>query len=99
MGWGFLAFSQHGDFSDYFLGWPAYLSLWSTVAFNMSNFQVGASLLALGINWKQVFGASLVGHFLAATLVVFSSYPGLYYNISFPVATRVAWGRPSPCRR
>lgn len=59
----------------------------------MSNFQVGSSLLAIGITWRQAFGASLVGHFLAATLVVSSSYPGLYYNISFPVATRMAWGK------
>lgn len=38
------------------------------------------------------FLATMVGHFLAAALVVFSSYPGLFYNIPFPIATRIAWG-------
>ncbi|KAH6682691.1 allantoin permease [Halenospora varia] len=62
------------------------------VAFKMSNFQVGRSMLAIGLNWWQTFLATMVGHFLAATLVVFSSHPGLFYNISFPIARRIAWG-------
>ncbi|CAM1505876.1 Fc.00g115130.m01.CDS01 [Cosmosporella sp. VM-42] len=72
--------------------WPAFIALWSTVAFNMSNFQIGSSMLAIGLNWWQSFLTMLFGHLLAAVLVVAASYPGLYYNISFPVATRIAWG-------
>ena len=50
-------------------------------------------MLALGLNWWQAFLATLIGHVLASLLVVAASFPGLYYNISFPVATRVAWGK------
>ena len=118
-------------------GWPAYMGFWSTIAFNMSNFQLGASLLAIGLSWWQVFLSTLLGHFLAAVLVVAASFPGLVisrpfrhecklrnfsiscfllplssnrnyyqtwqywlckncrlqYHISFPVATRMAWGK------
>jgi NCS1 family nucleobase:cation symporter-1 len=49
-------------------------------------------MLALGLTWWQTFIATLIGHLLAATLVVAASFPGLYYKISFPVATRIAWG-------
>ncbi|KAF7552730.1 hypothetical protein G7Z17_g4115 [Cylindrodendrum hubeiense] len=72
--------------------WPAFIALWSTVAFNMSNFQIGSSMLAIGLNWWQSFLTMLFGHLLAAILVVAASFPGLYYNISFPIATRIAWG-------
>lgn len=54
-------------------------------------------MIALGLTWGQAFGAAFVGHVLAAALVVGASYPGLYYNISFPVATRVAWGTLRCC--
>ncbi len=50
-------------------------------------------MLAIGLTWWQTFIATLIGHLFAAALVVFTSYPGLYYNISFPVATRIAWGK------
>ncbi|KAI5468171.1 allantoin permease [Mariannaea sp. PMI_226] len=73
-------------------GWPAFIALWSTIAFNMSNFQIGSSMLAIGLNWWQAFLTMLFGHILAAALVVAASFPGLSYNISFPVATRIAWG-------
>lgn len=49
-------------------------------------------MLALGLNWWQSFLTMLFGHILAAVLVVAASFPGLYYRLSFPVATRFAWG-------
>ena len=49
-------------------------------------------MLAIGLTWWQTFLATLIGHILAAVLVVLASFPGLFYNISFPVATRIAWG-------
>lgn len=49
-------------------------------------------MLAIGLNWWQAFLTMLFGHLLAAVLVVAASFPGLYYTISFPVATRIAWG-------
>lgn len=49
-------------------------------------------MLAIGLNWWQAFLTMLFGHLFAALLVVAASFPGLYYNISFPVATRIAWG-------
>ena len=52
----------------------------------------GSSMLAIGLNWWQAFLTMLFGHIFAAILVVAASFPGLYYNISFPVATRIAWG-------
>lgn len=49
-------------------------------------------MLALGLTWWQAFITLLVGHLLASVLVVAASFPGLYYYVSFPVATRIAWG-------
>lgn len=63
------------------------------MAFNMSNFQLGSALLSVGLNWWQSVIATLVGHILAAVLVTFVSFPGLYYQISFPVSQRFAWGK------
>lgn len=66
------------------------------IAFNASNWQLGSALLALGLNWWQCFISTLIGHIIAAVMVVIASYPGLYYHISFPVAMRMAWGMHSP---
>lgn len=52
----------------------------------------GSSLLAVGLIWWQALLATLVGHLLAAALVIAASYPGLEYHIAFPVAMRVGWG-------
>jgi NCS1 family nucleobase:cation symporter-1 len=72
--------------------------LWSVVAFNMSNWQLGSSFLAVGMNWWQSFLSALVGHALGAFLVVIASYPGLYYNIAFPISMRISWGTNFYCR-
>ncbi|TPX07199.1 uncharacterized protein E0L32_010902 [Thyridium curvatum] len=58
----------------------------------MANWQLGAGMLALGLNWWHTLLATLVGHIVAAGLVVLVSYPGLEYHISFPVASRIGWG-------
>lgn len=58
----------------------------------MSNFQLGSSLLSVGLNWWQSVVATLVGHLLAAGLIIVVSFPGLYYHISFPVSQRMTWG-------
>lgn len=73
----------------------AFLSLWSVVAFNMSNFQLGSALLSVGLNWWQSVVATLFGHIIAAGLVVIVSCPGLYYHISFPLSQRMTWGEYS----
>lgn len=49
-------------------------------------------MLAIGLTWWQTFIATLIGHALASALVVVASFPGLYYYISFPVASRIGWG-------
>lgn len=49
-------------------------------------------MLSLGLNWWQAFLTMFFGHIIGAVLVVVASVPGLYYRISFPVATRIAWG-------
>ncbi|KAJ9607392.1 hypothetical protein H2200_008465 [Cladophialophora chaetospira] len=70
----------------------AMFSLWGLLAFNMANWQLGSSLLSVGLNWWQCFLATLIGHLLAAAMVVIASFPGLHYHISFPVSMRIAWG-------
>ncbi|KAH8647749.1 allantoin permease [Xylariales sp. PMI_506] len=65
------------------VGGVRFASLWATVAFNMSGFQIGSSLLVLG---------ALIGHICAALYVVAMSIPGAHYQISFPVSNRVSWG-------
>ncbi|KEF51869.1 uncharacterized protein A1O9_12207 [Exophiala aquamarina CBS 119918] len=70
----------------------AFISLWSVVAFNMSNFQLGSSLLSVGLNWWQSVVATLLGHIFAAVLIIIVSFPGLYYHISFPLSQRMTWG-------
>lgn len=52
-------------------------------------------MLSLGLNWWQALVATLFGHIFAAVLVVVVSYPGLQYHISFPVVSRVGWGKRS----
>jgi nucleobase:cation symporter-1, NCS1 family len=71
----------------------AMFSLWGLLAFNMANWQLGSSLLSVGLNWWQCFLATLVGHLLAAAMVVIASFPGLHYHVSFPVSMRIAWGQ------
>ncbi|DAA72508.1 TPA_exp: Uncharacterized protein A8136_6437 [Trichophyton benhamiae CBS 112371] len=72
--------------------WYEYFSFWCVGAFNITNFQLGSALLATGLNWWQTTVATLIGHILASLLIIITSYPGLEYQISFPVAMRISWG-------
>ncbi|KID93390.1 allantoin permease, partial [Metarhizium majus ARSEF 297] len=58
----------------------------------MSNFQAGSSMLSIGLNWWQAFITLFCGHVIVALLTMVIGFPGLYHHISFPVATRIAWG-------
>ncbi|KAK2863707.1 hypothetical protein FQN49_004070 [Arthroderma sp. PD_2] len=72
--------------------WHEYFSFWCVAAFNITNFQLGSGLLATGLNWWQTIIATLIGHILASLLIIITSFPGLEYQISFPVAMRISWG-------
>ncbi|KAH8881757.1 uracil permease [Thozetella sp. PMI_491] len=73
-------------------GTASFFGLWTVTAFNMSNFQLGSSMLSLGLNWWQTIVTTLFGHIFGAILVVIVSQPGLQYYISFPVVSRIGWG-------
>jgi NCS1 family nucleobase:cation symporter-1 len=63
-----------------------------SVSSQISNALQGSALLAVGLSYWQVFIGTLIGHLFGAAYVVAMSMPGLQYQISFPVAMRVAWG-------
>lgn len=64
----------------------------STLVNGRSSLRQGSALLATGLNWWQTTVATLIGHILASLLIIITSYPGLEYQISFPVAMRISWG-------
>jgi NCS1 family nucleobase:cation symporter-1 len=67
-------------------------NLWVLTNTNISTYQVGSSLIALGLKWWQAIIAIIVGNILATVFVVLNSMPGAYYNLGFPVVNRYVWG-------
>ena len=58
----------------------------------ISNWQVGSSLIAVGLSVWQTMIAVIFGKVIIATVAVLNGYVGAQWHIGYPVYCRVIWG-------
>ncbi|KAH8660291.1 putative allantoin permease [Xylariales sp. PMI_506] len=63
-----------------------------SIAFSPTTYNVGASLYAIGLNWWNIFIASIVVSALIALLLFLNSRGAAWYHIGYPVITRSSAG-------
>ncbi|KAK8112061.1 NCS1 nucleoside transporter [Apiospora kogelbergensis] len=70
----------------------AYISFWAINQICISNWQLGASLVALGLSVWQAVIALFLGKLMTAAVAILNGYVGAEWHIGFPVVSRYVWG-------
>ncbi|EWG41229.1 hypothetical protein FVEG_03375 [Fusarium verticillioides 7600] len=69
-----------------------FISFWLVNQVAISNWQLGASLVATGLSVWQVVIATLIGKVIISLVAIFNGYTGAEWHIGFPVVSRYIWG-------
>lgn len=69
-----------------------YISFWAMNQICLSNWQVGAGLVATGLSVWQVVVAVVIGKIITAMVAVANGMVGGVWHIGFPVTSRFVWG-------
>ncbi|KAF4503029.1 C2H2 zinc finger [Fusarium agapanthi] len=69
-----------------------FISFWLVNQVAISNWQLGASLVATGLSVWQVIIATLIGKVIISLVAIFNGYTGAEWHIGFPVVSRYIWG-------
>jgi len=69
-----------------------FVTYWISDAFAISNWRIGASLIAVGLSWKLALAAVIVGNFVTALVVTYNGLIGARLHIPFTVQARSAFG-------
>ncbi|KAK9773865.1 putative Allantoin permease [Seiridium cardinale] len=74
--------------------WHTYnfVTYWISDAFSISNWRIGASLIAIGLSWKLALVAVVIGNFVTALVVTYNGIIGARLHIPFTVQARSAFG-------
>jgi len=70
----------------------AYISFWAINQIALSNWQIGASLIAVGLSVWQTMIAVIIGKIIIACVAVCNGAIGARWHIGFPVLSRGIWG-------
>ena len=70
----------------------AYISFWAINQIALSNWQLGASLIAVGLSVWQTMIAVIVGKIIIAGVALCNGAVGARWHIGFPVLSRGIWG-------
>ncbi|KAK8065137.1 hypothetical protein PG997_011884 [Apiospora hydei] len=65
---------------------------WLLTNINISTYLTGSALIPLGLTWWRAIISIVIGNLLSAFFCVLNSLPGAYYNLGFPVVSRMVWG-------
>jgi NCS1 family nucleobase:cation symporter-1 len=70
----------------------AYLSFWAINQIALSNWQLGAALIAVGLSVWQTMIAVIIGKMIIAAVALCNGAIGARWHIGFPVMSRGIWG-------
>jgi len=69
-----------------------YVTFWISCAANVSTWQLGSSMLAIGLSWPRALLAIFLGHLVIAIVVVLVGTIGARLRVPFPVIARSSFG-------
>lgn len=70
----------------------AFLSFWAINQIALSNWQIGASLIAVGLSVWQTMIAVIIGKIIISGVALCNGAIGAKWHIGFPVLSRGIWG-------
>ncbi|KAM6518929.1 hypothetical protein FSOLCH5_007694 [Fusarium solani] len=73
-------------------GWLQFFELWFLVNVNISTYQTGASLLAVGLNWWQAIIVIVAGSIVTGFFTILNSISGAVSHLGYAVISRSVWG-------
>ncbi|KAI8660064.1 hypothetical protein NCS57_00982800 [Fusarium keratoplasticum] len=73
-------------------GWLQFFELWFLVNVNISTYQTGASLLAVGLNWWQAIIVIVAGSIVTGIFTALNSISGAISHLGYAVISRSVWG-------
>ncbi|KAI0839266.1 putative uracil permease [Hypoxylon sp. FL0890] len=68
------------------------LGYWVSDILSAQSWQIGASVLAIGLTWREAIWCVLVGSIVMAFAIAFNGAPGAYLGVPFAVWVRSAFG-------
>ena len=69
-----------------------FVELWFLINMNVSSYQTGSALVAVGMNYWQAFIVIIVGDILASVFAVLNSVSGARSHLGYPIVSRSVWG-------
>ncbi|KAF9732177.1 hypothetical protein PMIN02_011061 [Paraphaeosphaeria minitans] len=72
--------------------WQHYFAYYLTLTFNPSSYNLGATLISIGLAWWHGMIAAVIGSAILTVLVVLNSRGAIKYFIGFPIYVRAAAG-------
>lgn len=74
--------------------WTAWsvLGYWVSDILSAQSWQIGASVLAIGLTWREAVYCVIIGSVVMAFPIAFNGAPGAYLRIPFPVWIRSSFG-------
>lgn len=74
--------------------WNTYnfTALWVGMAHCIPTYMLAASLISLGMNWKQALFTITIGNLIVLVPILLNAHPGTKYGINFPVFSRLSFG-------
>ncbi|KAL6713166.1 hypothetical protein ACLMJK_009287 [Lecanora helva] len=73
-------------------GIAALIAYWISDAFNSINLELGSSILAIGLSWKDAIGTVALGFLIISVVINLNGATGALYHAPFPVLARAGWG-------
>ncbi|KAH8909658.1 NCS1 nucleoside transporter [Coniochaeta sp. PMI_546] len=65
---------------------------WGFTVFGPTGWNVAASLINVGLTWRQAFISCIIGSLIAGLVVMAMARPGVQYHIGYPVLARSVMG-------
>ncbi|KAF8504347.1 permease for cytosine/purines, uracil, thiamine, allantoin-domain-containing protein [Russula emetica] len=69
-----------------------YVTFWISCAVSVTTWQLGSSMLAIGLSWRQALLAISLGHFILAVVVVLTGTIGARLRVPFTILARSSFG-------
>lgn len=68
------------------------IAYWISDAFNAATWEFAASIIAVGLTWRESLGIVALAFFIISWVIALNGALGVLYHTPFPVLARASWG-------
>ncbi|KAF2203954.1 uracil transporter FurD [Delitschia confertaspora ATCC 74209] len=73
-------------------GVTSFIAYWISDAFNAATWQFAASIIAVGLTWRESLGIIALAFFIISIVIAANGAIGVIHHAPFPVLARASWG-------